>query len=95
VTNAGNRLRRSKAEQLSEWLGIEVSENGLFVLSNVNATLKLVNIPGYRGPGGHVPLSPQDVHRVPRQARPRHRTRSHLQHCHEPWLQEGDDDEGA
>ncbi len=25
VTNAGNRLRSSKAEQLSDWLGIEVS----------------------------------------------------------------------
>merc|ERR1719188_2493573 len=27
VTNAGNRMRRSKAEQLSDWLGIDVTED--------------------------------------------------------------------
>ena len=35
VTNAGNRMRRSKAEQLSNWLGIEVTEDQV-VMSHVS-----------------------------------------------------------
>ena len=35
VTNAGNRMRRSKAEQLSNWLGIDVTEDQV-VMSHVS-----------------------------------------------------------
>ena len=38
VTNAGNRMRRSKAEQLSSWLGIEVTEDQV-VMSHVSMNL--------------------------------------------------------
>ena len=33
---------------------------------------QLAQRPRDGGPGGHVPLAPEDVHGVPRQARPRH-----------------------
>ena len=38
VTNAGNRMRRSKAEQLSNWLGIDVTEDQV-VMSHVSKNI--------------------------------------------------------
>ena len=32
VTNAGNTIRRKKAEQLSSWLGVEVDEDQVCII---------------------------------------------------------------
>ena len=42
VTNAGNRMRRSKAEQLSDWLGIDVTEDQV-VMSHVSTVANRLN----------------------------------------------------
>ena len=41
VTNAGNTLRKKKAEQLSTWLGVEIEEDQVFILESIGSVPEL------------------------------------------------------
>ena len=45
VTNAGNTLRKKKADQLSTWLGVEIEEDQVlfFYLTQITTKIRLMN----------------------------------------------------
>lgn len=74
VTNAGNCLRQTKADQLAHILGVPVSVcvclsgGRVHIVSAVPSTLNLLTLfPDYTRSSHPVPQSPEDVQEVPRQ----------------------------